>query len=257
MKLHLYSLLLLAGASVQASTFVDHTFNNADWNSSILTNTNNTPASTYAAYQVNSGGNTGAYRYSENTTYRDGSGLYNTIRISNLYNIFSIDPGLAPIQSIDFSFDLIYYPNQVNSFNGSGYALEVIQQGKTYLSPGVASDTPYWNTHSFSGLTEASFCEGSNVNALDCSPTGHPNFGNTGTTIQFGYAAYNGIPNAAYYGTQKSGLDNFDVTINSAVPEPGSLGLAAIGLALTGWGHWHRRKSRLSERSAPSTSAAS
>ena len=241
LKLRLCSLFLLAGASVQASTFADQTFNNADWTASILTNTNNTPASTYAAYQGGPNGNTGYFRYFEHTTYRDGSGLYNTIRISNLYHLFSIDPTLNPIQSIDFSFDLIYYPNQLNSYNGSGYALAIFQLGNTYLSPYVISDTPTWNTHSLSGLTQTSFCRASNVNALDC--TTNPNFSGDGP-MQFGYAALNGIPDAANYGTQKSGLDNFDVTINSAVPEPGSLGLAAIGLALTGWGNWRRRKSR-------------
>ena len=243
MKLRLYSLLLLAGASVQASTFVDQTFNNADWTSSILTNTNNAPGNTYAAYQHGPNGNTGYFRYFEHTTYRDGSGLYNTIRILNLNNtpLFSIDPGLSPIQSIDFSFDLIYYPNLLNNYNTMHYRLALVQAGNTYLSPYVISDTPTWNTHSLSGLTQTSFCRASNVNALDC--TTNPNFSGGGT-IQFGYAITNGLPYSAIYGAQKSGLDNFDVTINSAVPEPASLGLAAIGLALTGWGNWRRRKSR-------------
>ncbi len=245
MKLYLYSLLLLAGTSVQASTFVDQTFNNADWTASILTNTNNAPGNTYAAYQYGPNGNGGFFRYLEHTTTKDGSGLYNTIRILNLNNtpLFSIDPGLSPIQSIDFSFDLIYYPNLLNNFNGMGYSVALFQAGATYLSPYVLSDTPTWNTHSLSGLTQASFCKATNANALDCTPTGNPNFSGGGT-IQLGYAITNGLPHAAIYGTQKSGLDNFNVTVNSAVPEPGSLGLATLGLALTGWGSWHRRKSR-------------
>ena len=242
-KLHLYSFLLLAAASVQASTFVDPTFNNANWTSSILTNTNNAPGNTYAAYQVNSGGNTVDYRYLEHTTTKDGSGLYNTIRIANFDSLFSIDPLTSPIQSIDFSFDLIYFPNLLNSFNTMAYSLALFQANKTYLSPSVLSDTPTWNTHSLSGLTSTSFCLATNANALDCTLPGNPNF-TGGGTIQFGYAITNGLPHAAIYGTQKSGLDNYDVTIQSAVPEPGSLGLAAIGLALTGWGNWRRRKSR-------------
>ncbi len=245
MKLHFYSLLLLAGASVQASTFVDQTFNNADWTSSILTNTNNAPGNTYAAYQDGPNGNGGFFRYLEHTTTKDGSGLYNTIRISNLNSLFTINPGASPIQSIDFSFDLIYYPNLLNSYNTMAYSLALFQGSDIFLSqPFVASDTPTWNTHSLSGLTSTSFCKATNVNALDCSLTGHPIFGGTGGTIQLGYAITNGLPHAAIYGTQKSGLDNYNVTINSAVPEPGSLGLAAIGLALTGWGNWRRRKSR-------------
>ena len=136
---------------------------------------------------------------------------------------------------------MLYFPNLLNNFNTMAYSLALFQDVYTYLSPIVLADTPTWNTHSLSGLTRTSFCLATNVNALDCAT--NPNF-SAGGTIQFGYAITNGLPHAAIYGTQKSGLDNYDVTINSAVPEPGSLGLAALGLALTGWGSWRRRKSR-------------
>lgn len=244
MKLHCYLLLLLAGSTLRASSInvFDGVFKDTNWTSAILTSTNNAAGNTFDAHQELLNGNPLEFRYLTHTTTKDGSGLYNTIRIQNLYSLFSIDPSLTAIQSMDMSVDLIYYPNNLNSFNTMAYELAISQAGNTYLSSAsVFSDTPTWGAHSLSALVQSSFCLAKlNANPLNCSA--NPNFSGGGM-IQIGYAITNGLPHAAVYGAQKSGLDNFNVTITTdAVPEPASIGLAAIGLALAGWRGYRMRR---------------
>lgn len=143
-----------------------------------LTSTNNAPSSSYAAFHVNNGG------------------LSNTIRIANRDTLFTINPLNTPIQSIDFSFDLIYFPNAVHFYNGSGSQSAIFQLGKVYLiSTAVISDAPTRSTHSVSGLAATDFCEATvNADPLNCAS--NPIFTTTGTPIQLGYASLSGIPNA-------------------------------------------------------------
>ena len=128
-------------------------------------------------------------------TFNNG-GLSHTIRIANRHTLFTINPLNTPIQSIDFSFELIYFPNAVDFYNGSASQSAIFQLGKVYLiSTAVISDAPTRSTHSVSGLAATDFCEATvNANLLNCAS--NPIFTTTGTPIQLGYASLNGIPNA-------------------------------------------------------------
>ncbi len=83
MKHALFLLLLLTGSSLAAATInvFDGIFADAQWSSSLLTNTNNAPGITFSAYHDNNGGvSNSAYRHNDHNTSPDGSGPYNSIR---------------------------------------------------------------------------------------------------------------------------------------------------------------------------------
>ena len=224
---------MMVGQTLTANTVIttfDGVFNNLNWSSAVLTNTNNAAGNTYIATQHLTGGNADEYRYLSYNASPDGSGLYNTMRIENKYLGTTIAAGTV-INSIDASFDLIYFANNLNSFNTMAYGLAIFQDGFTYVTnTGITSDTSTWSSKALTGLTASSFCRNSNSNAIDC--TLNPVFTSNSTAMQIGYVIANGLPKGNIYGDQKSGLDNFSVTINTGTPEPASAGLAAIGLVL-------------------------
>ncbi len=229
MKLGLF---LLAALSLQAGTIniFDGTFNAADWSSSLITNTNNSNTS-FSTVQMTTGGGPTFFRKTTLTTTPDGSGKYNMIRVADVYTNFTLAAGTG-ITSIDYSFDL------ENLLVGQAYMLAIFQGSQVYLSDypsrSLVATSGSWTTGSFTGLTSAKFCSPLDPNdptflslgGQNCSS--NHNFSGTGGAIQIGYVTHNGLPN----GTTITGLDNFSVSINTATPEPASIGFAAIGLAL-------------------------
>ena len=223
-------LALLFGVASHAGliTVTDGTLNDANWAGSMLTNTNNASA-TFTANQVAFGGNSGFFRQTTHTASPNGAG-YNTIRVQDVYQPLTIS-GMGII-SINFSFDTIYFNPNSSPFPTTAYEAAIFQSGSTFAEQsGVfGADTDTWSTRTRNGLTANSFCLTDNSNTQDCNI--HPDFSVAGAPIKIGYITANGLPKADVFGPQYSGLDNFRASITTVTPEPATMGVGFLGLAM-------------------------
>jgi hypothetical protein len=214
------SLLLLGNANVAQATvtFSDGTFNDSDWQVSMLFQSGN--GGSITGTQVASGGNPGAYRRivdavnGPSPSYTQVLGFHQ--RLGATYDA-SIQ---GPISTLDFSIDFL----NIDVF-GAGHAYEVAlsQDGELYAPFRHETDRiSGWRHDTSIGLTANDFFQvlpaGLNLNQ-------HPDFSATASPIAFGFYTANSTTDVAY--TITVGYDNWNVAIHP-VPVPGTATLATM-----------------------------
>ncbi len=187
------------------------------------------PGSSETALTVATGGNPAAY-YQQRTTFSAApAGTRNGIENAYLFSgAANYAPSLNPIQTIDFSIDVILLAG-----GGVADAGVVLQQGGNFYSTSVlTSPSAAWSPLSSTGLTAASFGlmasdpSGINPNGLvDFSQ--NPDFSVTGGLINFGFDSGHSTGIGGPGNSISEGFDNFNLVINT--PEPTSLALLVIG----------------------------
>lgn len=225
---------LLAVPLARANTinFSDGTFNPANWTASKVVDTTGGSA-TFSEAQVLTGGNPGAYRQ---VTHTFGPG---SIGVFNLLNGAVYNPSTqGAIKSLSTSFDLLTVQA---AFPGGAveYNLVLFQNNTFYLGFGADTFAGPWAHFSGSSLTPSSFISSftttnqfGNPQFVSFGPgPALPDFSKTGAPIQFGYASLNNSLGGPVL-TDISGIDNWSVTVNQVIPEPGSLTLFTTGLIL-------------------------
>jgi hypothetical protein len=215
--------------------FSDGTFNDSDWTATKITNS----IATISAQQQTTGGNPGAYRRVDHQNFND------LLYVIHLRSGAVVDPGIAPIATVNCSIDEI----AIQNLFGVGVAVSpgLQQNGKSYFSGAFVNSAFAWQTFSASGLTAADFGTVSDV-------TDHPNFSPTGFPIQFGFVTSNNNGAPPFMASRAAGFDNWSFTVNP-VPEPGSLALCGLAVAGIIWRGRRRHCcccSRLGQRSQSS-----
>ena len=198
--------------SAWAQTFSDGTFNNADWEifPEIFIDNDLLGDGTVEAFQVEAGGNPGAFRQIQQTLNAadDSATILGFHRNANA----TYTPATqGAIRSIDFSIDGITFLD--GSPPAAGPAL--MQDDTLYFARSTTLGRG-WSTVSFSGLTVEFF---SSLNFFT------PNFSETGNPITFGFvfssSGFADLADVAFSG----GVDNWSVTItpesDTSQPAPG------------------------------------
>src|SRR5579863_3400102 len=109
-------------------TFSDGTFNNSDWQVSMVFQGYN--GGSVTGSQVASGGNPGAYRSIDTSVNPIGGNPYSNVLGFNQWLPGTFDPATqGAVSSVDFSIDFL----NINTFgNGQGFELALSQGGSLY-----------------------------------------------------------------------------------------------------------------------------
>jgi hypothetical protein len=226
-------LVFLSGirlARAGSITFFDGTFADSDWQLTVFTNGGNATAT-----QVPSGGDPGAYRQITNTVADAPNpnieaqviGFHGNLNA--LYN----PQAMGAITSINYSEDAILL---LGDGQGQGASLALLQNGNVYQGPYHITPNTAWTNLEDLGVVASDF--GEIVPALigipgksGVDPTQHPDFSANGSLIEFGFIRSNSTEVGGPGYTTIGGIDNWTVTVNSAVPEPCTLTLLGIAAA--------------------------
>jgi hypothetical protein len=218
--------ILFAANLASAQTFFDGTFDLANWNTTFFNGFG-------TVSQEDFDGNPDEFFSTAFST--DGSSFISLA--TSIRADFSIDPSIAPIASIGFSFDA----RAIQLDNAElGISLAIEQGGVQYVTP--VSDEGFFVTESTwvnvfgQGLTESDF------NTFGDGPP-IPDFSISGLPISFGFSLLQSNP--ALIQEVIGGIDNYAVTV-SLVPEPsgGVLLFTTSGLVVL----LRRRNSRFAQR---------
>ena len=141
-------------------------------------------------------------------------------------------PGVSgAIGTIDASLDRFILGDQINHIGVSTYTLRIlaVQGGNVYesISSFAGDGGSIWHSFAASNLTVNDFGLFSSSNLVGADFTSHPDF--SGGPITFGFAMARGGTTIPFNDVLRA--DNFDLTINGAVPEP-----AAWTMMLAGFG---------------------
>lgn len=223
--------------NVHAATIFDGEFFDADWTISGHTTGVGAAAGTFFGANRSAGpgddggeiqGNPGAYRHFGQVHGGRQNGTM-TIHTMHIYEAFSFDPSVAPLDDFAVSFDA--YAFSTNTDGGQSHSLNVgpaIRQGPYVFvalsgAAGNFSAFDQWESFAFGNLTEDDF-----VYLGAVAPAPEPNFNAAGDAIYFGFYAYN-AGNFTTYG--HGGVDNWELSI-IPVPEPSSALIIAAGACL-------------------------
>jgi hypothetical protein len=204
-------------------TFADSTFNNADWELAVFSDTGGT---TVAGQQM-FGGNPGAFRQiTDNITAASGPNSVSAVwsfhgKISATYS----PQTQGAIFTLDYSEDSILLFNSDGGTQGELAGIALRQDGQVYVSHGFITPEYSWVHHDQRNLTANNFgllrsnqMPAGSGNQVDF--TQHPDFSVNGTTIEFGFFRANAnSPGGGAY-TITGGIDNWSVTIPSGFPNP-------------------------------------
>lgn len=219
---------LAAGGTV----FSDGTFNTADWS---IVDYSSAQVS-HSTSQDPAGGNPGAARRQTMSLVTFGPGTFDFDTV-HLLTFATYDPSFSgAIAGLAFQFDVI---NKVTINLGTGtegffYRPVLRQGGQDYVAVITAPprSTRTWSTLPFTANLASDW-------DLVGTATGAPDFGATGLPMTFGYQARVRLTCSGVNGcttpTIIDALDNYQVTIQSAVPEPSSFLLCLAGAAALGW----------------------
>jgi len=236
-KLMIYAsiLLLVLGmfvVPVQAApvTFLDGTFNDADWSASVIFG--NGPPGSFTAQQVSTGGKPNEYRHLQHSYGGPGNIITAHLRDGALY-----DPGSQEaILNLVFSFDLILFDG--GSSNVVAYGGLIVQDNSFYiggyeLTP-LSNDLNRWEGGYNLSLLASDFWLASGTGPAN------PDFFSSGSPIQFGYFASNGT-GLNFPTSTDSGIDNWSASIQP-VPVPTTILLFGTGLVGLIGCNWRRQK---------------
>ncbi|MCY2958995.1 MAG: hypothetical protein NTY35_02430 [Planctomycetota bacterium] len=188
---------------------VDGAFQPSDWTSTKLVDTTPLGNAMTSSQTLASGGFPGAYR---ETTHTWSNGA---IVVGHL-NAFSFhDPSVEPIYTIDFR-SAVNHVTATTVGGAVGYRLALVQGSAWYWGPNVDAILNVWVGVAQDGLTSGDF------DLLAGSGPPHPDFTNSGSLIQFGYATANSANGGPV--TKILGVDSWLVRIKLAPPCSGTLG---------------------------------
>lgn len=227
------TIVMLSGAVAADDVLIsDSDFNNGDWNATELIDQTPSDTFVFSATQQPTGGNPadGPYR---DVVHNSDSPVGTTVQLfaGHLYLPGSFDPGEdGTIASICFELD----GRSDNSTAGAvGYGLYIVQDGMSYIAgAGQVLNGVGWQNLSRDELGSANF---NKIVDDMIDNTQHPDFSDSGSTIQFGYYTGNGT-----FGDSNNfgGVDNWLVTIklvdapdppSGEIPEP-STAIALVGM---------------------------
>jgi hypothetical protein len=227
----------------QATSFLDTTFNLANYSSTVYSGTT-TPTSNV----VQTGSGNPGTAYEVNFQYGPAVNGIDVLATA-LNNTFTYNPTVSgAISTLDVSLDRYAFPVRDGVSTGIGsYTLRVLvlQGGNLYESSQAlfGSDAGgIWHTLSTTGLTASNFglFNASNLNSIDF--TNNPNFASG--PITFGFAMRNGGDNTPIVQSASGILraDNFSININAAaVPEPATWAMMIMGFGFVGGAMRSRR----------------
>ena len=234
-RFRIAALCMLSTAALNANTvFFDQTFTSG-WIDSVVTNQNMT-SYTYVASNPTTGGTGGAgdpYRQETHTMNQNVANTFAILRDFNYNPANTYTPKTqGAIQSLDYTFDLLLIVTPGGA--GVGYGLAMEQNGKTYISATTAAGSSSWTNTSVTGRTATDFIEALNSGPYpNVDVNSHPDFsaGALGNAITFGYFVGNSFQFSTSI-TATSGIDNWNVSLTTATPEPSSALSMATGLGL-------------------------
>jgi hypothetical protein len=221
------TLLGMTNSQAASVSFFDGTFEEANWSSQKFLDGNATD------FQVATGGNPGSFRETVLSDLNNGQ----FIIVVELSEPSVYDPSTqGAITSIDFAFDLKFLGGSAGT-SIVGYRLALKQNDSLFYSrdfdpndpalllgvamgPGDGAPSAAWEHFAFSGVTVAEFSRQSGSATLDFSAGGAP--------ITFGFLAVTGVDRDNT--STQSGIDNWEVTVNTVVPIPATSLLAGSGL---------------------------
>jgi len=190
----------------RAQTFSDNTFNNGDWNSTLLPCS--IGGSSFTAARDTSHGIPPPSRLTHHH-YPTG-----TIYVAHVYQAASSQYNPATqgaIVGLDYAYDLNH-----STTGNVAYCPLVFQNGAYYYATGNLIAGPNANFSHFMGanLTAASFTKA-------CGPAGsnaHPDFSCTGSVIAFGYMTRNTNSIPGTVDNTDSRIDNWNISIKATTP---------------------------------------
>ena len=234
--------MFATSAMAAAVSFIDGTFNDANWTPTKFIDTTPGASASFSAGQVATGGNPGSYR---NTDMTFGGGV---IGVSHLSLASTYNPTThGAISTIDFFYDLLEtnppFPSAAVNYN-----LLLVQGGVKYggkLFVDNITTHPSWTLFSHPSLTASDFGDYTSSGAFG---TASPDFSTNGGLIQFGYVTKNSSSSTV---TTHSGIDNWSVTVHTA-PEPSTLAmmLGSVGM-IAGFRRFARKRSAISQTASP------
>lgn len=217
--------LLLMSASTFAADFVAGDFMLQDWQRII--GVQDGSAAIFSLHAI--GGHPDQYWLAEYMLPASSAPVNTRLRMANINTVFSYDTASqGPLQTIDFQMDLRGFNA---SLNVAGYYRPAILQGGQLYVVDAASrpvNVGDWTTEHWH------FDASTQWVTLDGQVS--PGFGAGAGVLHFGYM-FNLSSTCSNEGgclaaTAASGLDNYQVTLNAAVPEPQTNALWFAGLGL-------------------------
>lgn len=247
------AMLALTCLPAAAAVVADATFANTDWT---LTQFNAGNGGTVTGTQVLTGGNPGSFRNVTDALNAAPAGSETIVLSTNIYTPFTYNPSASgAIASLNYTEDAACTGGCFGNGQSTGPAL--LQGGNLYIlssSSVITGPGAGWVTHPLSALTAADFGLVSVTPTTISNPAQHPDFSAGAAPIQFGYFRANGtsVNGPAY--TLTAGIDNWQVTINTAtappvasstpVPTMGLLELAVLAGLLASVGLVYARRRR-------------
>lgn len=218
-NLVLGAMLALACLPAAAAVVSDATFANTDWT---LTQFNAGNGGLVTGAQVASGGNPGSFRNVTDQLNAAPAGSETIVLSTNIYTPFTYNPSTSgAIATLDYTEDAACTGGCFGAGQSTGPAL--LQGGNLYIlssSTVITGPGAGWVTHPLSALTANDFGLVSVTPTTLSNPAQHPNFSAGAAPIQFGYFRANGtsVNGPAY--TLTAGIDNWQVTVNTATAPP-------------------------------------
>jgi hypothetical protein len=212
-----------AGASFATgtTTYSDGTFVESDWTAGPAVASANSNNGLLTHQQVLSGGNPGAYW--QFMTSESASGSASTYHQAFFNNAATYNPAISgPIVGMSggFSMNLFSYTSIFDVYDAS-IALE--QNGTVYIPDeyyGLQDVAPHWYGSSTLFNSNSPVAVGSSADWRVFSGTGsaQPDFLGNGSVIQFGLMTGGYFDSGS--GANTGGLDNWTISVVSALPEP-------------------------------------
>lgn len=191
------------------ATFSDGTLLNPNWIPVKVVDTTPGASATTSSASFVVGGNPADYRQTTHT-YTNGA-----IVVAHLYGFGFHDPSVEPVYTIDFSADAQH--QTAGTIGGAVGLRAAVWQGTSYYAgPTLNVFAGAWSPYAQTGLTATDF-----VKLVGPGPN-HPDFTNSGSLLQFGYATSNSASGGPT--TKQIGVDNWVVRANLNPPCPGTLG---------------------------------
>jgi len=181
--------------------------------------------------QVSTGGSPGSYRMIGYAMDHNGTQLYGSVFILNIFEADSYTP------STQGAVNLINYFEQ-QTRTGANWSPALVagqpiisQGGKIFIGPvfNFGPNDHSWTTYMDDLLAASDFVE---LNGMNVITSSNPDFSSSGSTMKFGYARSNSY---SFDSSISHAIDNWSFSLSvTPIPEPSSFVISAgfLGLAL-------------------------